>query len=149
MSSTVGLKKNTPHLLRTPFHTTNNTSSNPPLPHTCNSDQRKWGAPGLPEAEKEKSTRPRLCYTSLSEILCWPAGPHLHKDLQQITRPVRSPLMLQTVHHHPHPKEIQNYRTKWLQACGCNVCGHEVNKKTGAGPPEGHHWTLAGSSSVC
>ncbi len=25
---------------------------------------------GLPEAEKEKSTRPRLCYTSLSEILC-------------------------------------------------------------------------------
>ncbi len=52
-------------------------------------------------------------------------------------------------HHHPHPKEIKNYRTKWLQACGSNVCGHEVIWKTGAGPPEGHHWTLAGSSSVC
>ncbi len=46
-------------------------------------------------------------------------------------------------------KETQNYRTKWLQACGSNVCGHEVIWKTGAGPPEGHHWTLAGFSSVC
>ncbi len=36
-----------------------------------------------------------------------------------------------------------------LQACGSNICGHEVIWKTGAGPPEGHHWTLAGSSSVC
>ncbi len=34
--------------------------------------------------------------------------------------------MLQTLHHHPYPKEIQNYRTKWLQPCGFNVCGHEV-----------------------
>ncbi len=57
--------------------------------------------------------------------------------------------MLQMLHHHPHPKEIQNYRTKWLQACGSNVCGHETIWKTGAGPPEGHHWTRAGSSSVC
>ncbi len=86
--------------------------ANPPLPHTCTSDQRRRCAPGLPEAEKEKSTRPRLCYTSLSEILCWPAGPHLHTDHQQITGAVRSPFMLQTLHHHPHPKEIQNYRTK-------------------------------------
>ncbi len=42
----------------------------PPLPHTCNSDQQRRGMPGLPEAEKEKSTRPRQCHTSLSEILC-------------------------------------------------------------------------------
>ncbi len=55
---------------------------------------------------------------------------------------------LQTLHHHPHPKEIQNCRTKWLQAYGLSICGHEVIWKTGAGPPEGHHWTLAGSSSV-
>ncbi len=85
------------------------------------------------------------CYTSLSEIMCWPAVPYLHKDLQKITGTVRSPLMLQTLHHHhhhPHPKETQNYRTKWLQACGSNVCGHEVIWKTGAGPPEGHHWIL-------
>ncbi len=85
---------------------------------------------------------------SLYEILCWPAGPHLHKNLQQITGTVRSPFMLQTLHHHPHPKETQNYRNNWLQAYGSNVCGHEVIWKTGAGPPEGHHWTLAGSSSV-
>ncbi len=133
----------------TPLHTTINTSSNPPLPHTCNSDKWRRGVPGLPETEKEKSTRPRRCHTSLSEILCWSAGPHLHKDLQQITGTVWSPFMLQTLHHHPHPKEIQNYRTKWLQVCGSNICGHEVIWKTGAGPPEGHHWTLAGSSSVC
>ncbi len=75
--------KNTPHPLWTPLHTTINTSSNPPLPHTCNSDKRRRGVPVLPE--KEKSTRPRRCHTSLSEILCWSAGPHLHKDLQPIT----------------------------------------------------------------
>ncbi len=44
----------------------------------------------------------------------------------QITGTVRSPYMLQTLHHHPNPKETQNYRTKWLQACGSNICGHEV-----------------------
>ncbi len=76
------LKKH-PHPLWTPLHTTINTSSNPPLPHTCNSVQRRSGAPGLPETEKEKSTRPRRCHTSLSENLCWPAGPHLHKDLHR------------------------------------------------------------------
>ncbi len=35
--------------------------------------------------KRKKSTRPRRCHTSLSDILCWSAGPHLHKDLQQIT----------------------------------------------------------------
>ncbi len=85
-----------------------------------------------------------------SEILCWPAGPHLHTYLQQIFGAVWSPFMLQTLHHHPHPKEIQNYRTKWLpEACGANICGHEVIRKTGVCLPEGHYWTLAGSSLVC
>ncbi len=136
--------KNTPHPPWTPFHTTINTSSNPPFPNTSNSEQRRLGVPGFPEAEKEKSTRPRQCHTSLSEILCWPTGCHLQEDLQQITETGS-----QTLHHHPHPKETQSYRTKWLQACGSNVCGHEVIWKIGAGPPEGHHWTLAGSPSVC
>ncbi len=109
----------TPHtglsyLSWTPLHTTTNTSNNPPLLHTCSSDQWRWGVPGLPEAEKEKRTRPRRCHTSLTEMLCWPAGPNFHKDLQQITGTVRSPFMLQTLHHHPHPKEIQNYRTKLI-----------------------------------
>ncbi len=40
-----------------------------------------------------------------------PASPHLHTDLQQITGAVRSPLMLQMLHHHPRPKETQNYWT--------------------------------------
>ncbi len=75
--------------------------------------------------------------------------PQLHKDLQQITGTVRSLLMLQTLHHHPHSKDIQIYRTKWLKACVSNICVHEVIWKTGAGPPERYHWTLAGSSSVC
>ncbi len=90
--------KNIPHLPWTPLHTTIKTSSNPPLPHTYNSDQWRRGVPGLPK----KSTRPRWCPTSLSEILCWPAGPHLHKDLQQITGTMQSPFML---HHHPIPKK--------------------------------------------
>ncbi len=68
-------------------------------------------------------------------LTSWPPS---SQNLQQITGTVRSRFMLQTLHHPPHPKEIQNY-----------ICGHEVIWKTGAGPPEGHHWTLAGSSSVC
>ncbi len=80
------------------------------------------------------------------ELTSWP---HLYKDLQQITGTTPSPLMLQTLHHHPRSKEIQNYRTKWIQACGSNVCGHEVILKIGAGSPEGHHCTLTRSSSVC
>ncbi len=123
--------KNIPHLPWAPLHKPINTSSSSLTP---TSDQWRRCAPGLPEAEKEKSTRPRLCYISLSEIMCWPADPHLHTDLQQITGTVRSPFMLQMLHHHLHPKENQNYRTKLLQTCGW---------KTGAGPPEGHYWTLA------
>ncbi len=79
-------------------------STQPPSRHTCNSDQWRRGVPGLPEAQKEKSTRPRQCYTSLSAILCWPAGPHLHKDIQQITGTLQSPFIRQMLHHHPHPK---------------------------------------------
>ncbi len=37
--------------------------------------------------------------------------PVLTTHLQQITGAVRSPLMLQTLHHHPRPKETQNYWT--------------------------------------
>ncbi len=39
-------ENNTPHPLWTLLHTIINTSSNPPLPHTCNSDQRRRGAQG-------------------------------------------------------------------------------------------------------
>ncbi len=46
----------------------------------------------------------------------------------------------------PKITELNDYLAT---SCGSNVCGHEVIRKTGAGPPEGHPWTLAGSSSVC
>ncbi len=87
------------------------TSCNPPLPHTYTADKWRRRAPGLQKEQKEESTRPRRCVTSLPKNLCWPAGPHLHTNLQQITGAVRSPLMLQTLHHHPRPKETQNYWT--------------------------------------
>ncbi len=83
----------------------------PSLPHTYNSDKRRRCAPGLQKEQKKESTRPRRCVTSLPKNLCLPASPHLHTDLQQITGAVRSPLMLQTLHHHPRPKETQNYWT--------------------------------------
>ncbi len=92
------------------------TSCNPPLPHTCTADKWRRRAPGLQNEQKKESTRPRRCVTSLPKNLCWPAGPHLHTDLQQITGAVRSPLMLQTLHHHPVPKkpkllDLMDYKT--------------------------------------
>ncbi len=62
-------------------------------------------------ATRKYSGKHRRCDTSLSEILCWPAGPHLHTDLQQITGAVWSPFLLETLHHHPRPKETQDNRT--------------------------------------
>ncbi len=73
--------------------------------------------------------------------LIHPPPPHLHTDIQQITGAVWSSLLLQTLHYHFGPQ-------KWLQNCRSHVCGHEVIWKIGPGLPEGHHWTLAGSSSV-
>ncbi len=101
----------TPHTCHEHLSTQPLTPPATPLSSTRKKSEKK-------KSRKLKSPRPRLCYTSLSVILCWPAGHHLHKDLQQITGTAQSPLMLQTLHHHPHPKEIQNYRTKWLQAYG-------------------------------
>ncbi len=66
MSSTVGLKKHTTPAL---------DSSSQPLTLAAPLSPTPRGAPGLPEAEKDKSTRPWLCYICLSEILCWPVGP--------------------------------------------------------------------------
>ncbi len=91
---------------------------------------------------KRRKTPGPDCVTSLSENLRWLAGPHLHTDLQQITGAVRSPVMLQTPHHHPRSKETQNYWTEWLQTCGSNVCGHEIIWKTGFGLFEENNWTL-------
>ncbi len=53
------------------------TSWNPHLLHTCTEDK-------MCQVYKI-ITRPRQHDTSLPENLCWPAGPHLHTDLQQIS----------------------------------------------------------------
>ncbi len=75
------------------------TPCNPHLPHTFTADKRRWRAPGLQKDQEKEGTRPRRCVPCLSEILCWPTGPHLHTALQQVTGAVRSLLMLQTLHH--------------------------------------------------
>ncbi len=109
-----------------------------PFPHTCNSVRcaRSSGS----RKEKKHQAQTVLHQSVWNPVLT--SWPQLHKDLQQITGAVRSLLMLQTLHHHPHTKDIQNYRTKCLQARGSKVFGHEVIWKTGAGPPERYHWTL-------
>ncbi len=98
-------EKNTPHLPWTPLHTTINTSSNSPLPHTCTGNRWRWHAPGLQREQKEESTRTRQCFTSraLKPVLTsWPPSSQ---------RAVRSPLTLQTLRHHPRPKYTQTYWT--------------------------------------
>ncbi len=87
------------------------TSCKPPLPHTCTADKRRWRAPGLQKEQKKEGSKPRRRVTNPSEILCWPVGPHLQTDLQQITGAVRSHLMLQTLHHHPRSKETPHFWT--------------------------------------
>ncbi len=72
MSSIAGLKNHHSH-----------------LSHTCTVCQ---------VFQKKESTRPWRCVISLFEYLCWPVGPHLHTDLQQITGAVWSPLVLKTLH---------------------------------------------------
>ncbi len=58
-------EKKNPHPPWTPLHTTINTSSNPPLPHTCTENKWKWRAAGLHKEQKKESTRPRRCVSSL------------------------------------------------------------------------------------
>ncbi len=99
MSSIAGLKKQHSHLLQPP----------PPPPSPTPALQIRED--DVQKEQKKESTRPRRCVTSLPKYLSWPAGPHLHTDLQQITGAVGSPLMLQMLHHHPRPKETQNYWT--------------------------------------
>ncbi len=59
--------------------------------------------------QKKESTRTvTVCHQpDLKPALT--SWPHLHTDLQQITGAVRSPPMLQMLHHHPRPKGTQNY----------------------------------------
>ncbi len=119
MSSIAGLKKHHSHL------------QPPPPPHLrCK------------KIERRKAQAQTVWHHPVWKLVLtsWPQSSHRSStDLQQITGAVRSPLMLQTVHHHPCFKETQNYRTKWLQTCGSNVCGQEIIWKTGFSLFEGHH----------
>lgn len=122
-------EKNSPHILWTLLHKTINISCNP---HTCTSDQWSWCAQGILKAEEKESTRPRLCYTSLSEILCWPVGPYFTQIINKSLELCKVPSCFKR-----STTGLNDYRS---------VYGHEVNLKTGAGPTEGHYWTFAGSS---
>ncbi len=63
--------------------------------------------------------------------------------------PPASPHMLQTLHHHPIPNKSKITGLNDYGSVALTSVVMKSFKKTGAGPPEGHHWTLAGSSTVC
>ncbi len=75
MSFTVGLKNHPTSALNTSPHNHSHNSSNPPLPHNYNSNQRRRCVPGLQEEQKKESTRTRQFVTSLPKNLCWSAAP--------------------------------------------------------------------------
>lgn len=139
------------HLLQLRHHTTNCTPCYllPPLPWLPTGTDGLWRGcvSGLSETEDQEGTRLRWRVTFLSESLCWPTGPHLHRDIQQITGAVLSPLLLQTLHYHPGPQETLHQPSWTEQARRPEVCGHEVFGETGVGPP-GHHRPPAGTPSV-
>ncbi len=62
------------------------------------------------QKQKRKKAPGTDCVTSVCLKSC--SDQLAPKALQQINGTIRSPLMLQTLHHHPHPKETQTYRTK-------------------------------------
>ncbi len=102
----------TPHPLWPSHNTAINTLPLPPptvsqpVLKICEDDKQS-----LQETEDDENQRPRQCLSSLPQSLCCPAIIHLHIDLQQITGAVWSPLLLQTLHHHPCTQETKNHRT--------------------------------------
>ncbi len=117
----------------------------PHWPPICTQDLWRGCVSALSETEDQEGTRTRWCVSLLHESLCWPAGSHLHSDLQQISGAVWSSFLLEMLYHHPGPQETLHHKIKWLQARRRDDCGHEI---LGAGPPEGHHRPPAGPSAV-
>lgn len=68
-------------------------TAQPSTPHYCFSVLNlQWGrVQSLQEAEEKESQRSIRCLSSLPQSLCGPAITHLHTDLQQIWRCVKSP----------------------------------------------------------
>ncbi len=122
-----------------------NTSSNPPLPYTLQFRSAKMRSVRSSGSRKGKNHQAQtvtpVYLNSCAEQLASIFTKIFNRSLELCE--VISCFKRSTI------IPIQNYRTKWIQACGSNVSGHEVIWKTVAGPPEGHYWTLAGSSSVC
>ncbi len=106
----------TPHPVWPSHNTVINTLPLPPPPSPycfspCTQDMWRWCKQSLQETEDKKCQMPRQCLSSLPQSLCCSAIIHLHNDLQQITGTVWSPLLLQTLHHHPCTQETKNHRT--------------------------------------
>ncbi len=68
MSFTVGLKNHPTSALNTSPHNHSHNSSNPPLPHNYNSNQRRRCVPGLQEEQKKESTRTKPVLISCPPI---------------------------------------------------------------------------------
>ncbi len=66
-------------------------------------------------------------------LTSWP--PSSHRSSTDHWSCVKSP------HASNAPSSSPSQRNPKLQACGSNVCPHEVIWKTGSGLSEGHHWT--------
>ncbi len=90
MSSTAGLKKHHSQLLQTPD------------PLHCRSVMMTY-ARSLERTREGRHQAQTVCHQSVWNPVLTSCPPHLHKDLQQSTGAVRSPLMLQTLHHQSRP----------------------------------------------
>ncbi len=108
MSFTAGLKSKSLVWHPTPTLTISQHSHQHPLPPSllycfsaCTKDPWRWCKQTLQETKDKESQRPGWCRSSLHQSLCCPAIIHFHIDLQQMAGVVWSPLLLQTLHHHP------------------------------------------------
>ncbi len=127
MSSIAGLKK-------APF-----TPPTTPLsPTLAIADKRRWRAPGLQKEQEKEGTRPRRCDTSLSEILCWPAGSIFTQIFNRSLElcEVPSCFKCSTIISVPKKPKI-------------TVFNNLVDYRPSFDLSERHHWTLTGPPAVC
>ncbi len=146
MSSIADLKK-TPHTCPEQLYTQPLTPpETPSLPHLQFRSAKTRCARSSGSRKGKKHQAQMVSHQPVWNpvLTSWPSS-----SRSSITGTVRSPFMLFNTPPSSPSQRNPNYRTKWLQAYGSNVRGHKVIWKNGADPPEGHHWTLAGTSSVC
>ncbi len=108
MSCIVDLKPPTPSWPS--LYTTVNTTSNPPLPHSCTSDQWRRCAPVFRKNKRRKAPGKTVWHQPVWKpvLTSWPPSSHRSSiDLCVVW----SPFLLQTLHHHPCSKETHDNRT--------------------------------------